>query len=199
MTEMAAADASSDDGPARAASDLRSAAVPAVGAGDHVRGSAELTVIAYGDYECPYCARTDRLLRTLAVRVSFRHFPVRSKHSRARALAAAAEAAALQGSFWKFHDSLFDDQGHIDDPHLWERARRLGLDLERFERDRRSEGVEARVERDFRGGIRAGVVSTPALVFDGRLWHGVPDADVVARLDRGVARLDRGVDSRALR
>ena len=65
------------------------------------------------------------------------------------------------------HDSLLEDQGHLDDPHLW-RARALGLDLERFEADRRSEAVAERVERDFRSGIRAGVTTTPTLFVDGR-------------------------------
>ena len=98
----------------------------------------------------------------------FRHFPVQSKHPRARVLAHAAEAAALQGRFWEMHDSLLEDQAHLDDPHLWERAERLGLDLERFEADRRSAGVADRVERDFRSGIRAGVTSTPCLFAGGR-------------------------------
>jgi protein-disulfide isomerase len=93
----------------------------------------------------------------------FRHFPVVSKHPRSRRLAAAAEAAALQGKFWEMHDSLFADQGHLDDPHLWDRARLLGLELDRFEADRRSEEVAARVERDFRSGIAAGVMKTPTM------------------------------------
>ena len=120
-------------------------------------------MIVYGDYECPYCARTELLLAGLPVELVFRHFPVPSKHPRARALAHAAEAAALQGRFWEMHDSLFGDQGHLDDPHLWERVRALGLDLKRFEADRRSEAVAARVERDFRSGIAAGVMKTPTL------------------------------------
>jgi protein-disulfide isomerase len=97
------------------------------------------------------------------VTLVFRHFPVVSKHPRSRRLAAAAEAAHLQGRFWEMHDSLFGDQGHLDDPHLWERARRFGLDLDRFERDRRSDAVAERVQRDFRSGIAAGVMKTPTL------------------------------------
>lgn len=120
-------------------------------------------VIEYGDYECPYCARTDMLLAGARATRVFRHFPVVSKHPRARVLAHAAEAAASQGAFWEMHDSLFGDQGHLDDPHLWERARLLGLDLDRFEADRRSDEVAARVERDFRSGIAGGVMKTPAL------------------------------------
>jgi protein-disulfide isomerase len=80
------------------------------------------------------------------------------------ALARAAEAAALQGAFWPFHDSLYTDQGHIDDPHLWERCATLGLDVTRFDADRRSEAVAARVTRDVREGLRAGVTATPALL-----------------------------------
>ena len=131
-------------------------------------------VIEYADFECPYCARAHRMLEGLPVMRVFRHFPVTSKHPRARALAHAAEAAALQGRFWELHDSLFEDQGHIDDPHLWDRARNLGLDLKRFEADRRSERVAKRVERDFQSGIRAGVATTPTQFVDGAAHAGVP-------------------------
>jgi protein-disulfide isomerase len=142
-------------------------------------------VIEYGDYECPYCARTDELLGGVAVRRVFRHFPVVSKHPRARVLAAAAEAAALQGAFWDFHDSLYADQGRLDDPHLWDRARRLGLDLDRFDADRRTDAVAARVDRDFRSGVRAGVTTTPTLFAGGRTVAGVPDAGALAALAAG--------------
>ena len=118
-------------------------------------------MIVYGEYECPYCAA--EMAKLNGVTLLFRHFPVVSKHPRSRRLAAAAEAAGLQGRFWEMHDSLFADQGHLDDPHLWQRARDLGLDLDRFEADRRSEAVAARVERDFRSGIAAGVMKTPTL------------------------------------
>jgi protein-disulfide isomerase len=146
-----------------------------------VRGQGKL-VIEYGDYECPYCARADLLLAGLPVRRVFRHFPVVSKHPRARVLAHAAEAAGMQNGFWEMHDSLFGDQGHLDDPHLWARAEALGLDLDRFETDRRSDAVAERVERDFRTGVRAGVMSTPTLFVDGRQFPGVPDAALLMRL-----------------
>jgi protein-disulfide isomerase len=131
-------------------------------------------VIEYADLECPYCARAHLILKELAIQRVFRHFPVVSKHPRARVLAAAAEAAGLQGRFWDMHDSLLEDQGHLDDPHLWERARRFGLDLERFEADRRSEAVAERVETHFRTGIRAGVATTPTQFIGGRALPGVP-------------------------
>ncbi|MEA2429695.1 MAG: hypothetical protein QOI19_168, partial [Thermoleophilaceae bacterium] len=104
-----------------------------------MRGAGSIVVLEYGDYECPYCARTDLMLNGIDVTRVFRHFPVVTKHPRARVLAHAPEAAALQGAFWEMHDSLFGDQGRLDDPHLWDRARRLGLDLDRFEADRRSD------------------------------------------------------------
>jgi protein-disulfide isomerase len=147
-----------------------------------VRGDGRVLVIEYGDYECPYCARADLLLADLPVTRVFRHFPVVSKHPRARALAQAAEAAAAQGAFWAMHDSLFGDQGHLDQPHLWQRVERLGLDLERFEADRRTDEIDARVQRDFRSGVRAGVVTTPTLFVDGIPHAGVPSAELLARL-----------------
>ena len=119
------------------------------------------------------------LLAELPIRRVFRHFPVVSKHPRARVLGCAAEAAGLQGAYWKFHDSLYADQGRLDDPHLWNRIRTLGLDLGRFEADRRSGAVADRVERDFRSGLRAGVVTTPTLFVDGHAYPGVPNADLL--------------------
>ncbi len=120
-------------------------------------------MIVYADFECPYCAALELRLRGLALQVVFRHFPVRSSHPRAWAAACAAEAAAGQGRFWEMHDSLFADQARLEDPHLWSRAQRLGLDLERFEADRRSDAAHDRVKRDFRSGVRGGVVTTPTL------------------------------------
>ena len=133
-------------------------------------------MIEYADLECPHCARSHLILKELPVRRVFRHFPVVSKHPRARALAAAAEAAGRQGRFWEMHDSLLEDQGHLDDPHLWERAERLGLDLERFEADRRSREAGERIDSDFRSGIRAGVATTPTQFVGGGVHPGVPGA-----------------------
>jgi protein-disulfide isomerase len=139
---------------------LQSAAVPPPADDDHVRGEGPV-VIVYGDYECPYCAA--ELAQLEGITLVFRHFPVVSKHPRSRRLAAAAEAAHLQGRFWEMHDALYADQGHLDDPHLWDRAKKLGLDVDKFDADRRSNEVAARVERDFRSGISAGVMKTPTM------------------------------------
>jgi protein-disulfide isomerase len=114
--------------------------------------------------------------------VAFRHFPVKASHPRAWVAACAAEAAALQGRFWEMHDKLFADQGRLEDPHLWARARALGLELEQFDADRRGEAVAARVKRDFQSGVRAGVVTTPALFVDGRHYAGRAAAEALERL-----------------
>jgi protein-disulfide isomerase len=151
---------------------VHSAPVPEPAADDHIRGAGRLVVV-YGDYECPYCAAE---LAKVEGRIVFRHFPVVSKHPRSRRLAEAAEAAALQGRFWEMHDSLFADQGRLEDPHLWARAERLGLDLARFELDRRSDEVLARVKRDFQSGVRAGVVTTPTVFAGERTYTGRIDA-----------------------
>jgi protein-disulfide isomerase len=146
--------------------DLTTAPVPAIRSDDHVRGDAaspEL-VVMYADFSCPRCAVAAIRLREAGTPVGFRHFALKTRHPRAVPLAHAAEAAALQGAFWPFHDSVFEDQGRIDDPHLWDRCERLGLDVGRFEADRRSQAVAERVARDLREGMRAGVTSTPALL-----------------------------------
>jgi protein-disulfide isomerase len=145
-------------------SDLGSAPIPVPGEHDHRRGPAPAPlVIVYADFECPFCAVVHQRLAPLELRLVFRHFPVRSSHPRAWAAACAAEAAGLQGRFWEMHDALFADQARLEDPHLWERARRLGLDVERFDADRRREEVRERIARDFRSGVRGGVVTTPTL------------------------------------
>jgi len=127
-----------------------------------VRGEGELLIV-YADLGCAHCAAAWTEIVGRPGRLVFRHFPVASKHPRAPALHAAAEAAGRQGHFFAMVDSLYGDRGHVDDPHLWRRAEELGLDLDRFEADRRSDAVAQRVRRDFTAGIRAGVARTPAL------------------------------------
>ncbi|HEY1593683.1 MAG TPA: thioredoxin domain-containing protein [Solirubrobacteraceae bacterium] len=138
-----------------------------------MRGSEDAPlVIEYADFECPFCAALSAKLARVQVRRVFRHFPVRSSHPRAWAAACAAEAAGAQGRFWEMHELLFSDQGRLEDPHLWSRARTLGLDLERFDADRRGDALKARVRRDFESGVRAGVVTTPTVFAGGRMLSG---------------------------
>ncbi len=127
-----------------------------------MRGEGE-ALIVYADLACPHCAAAWVEICAREALIAFRHFPVTSKHPRAPVLHAAAEAAGRQGRFFEMVDSLYADRGHVDDPHLWRRAEELGLELERFEADRRAEDVAARVRRDFESGIRGGVTGTPAL------------------------------------
>jgi protein-disulfide isomerase len=140
---------------------LTSAAVPPVGPQDHRRG-AGTELIVYADLGCPRCASAWLEVGEREAMIVFRHFPVASKHPRSPFLHAAAEAAGRQGRFFEMVDSLYGDRSHVDDPHLWQRADRLGLNLERFELDRRSDAIAARVRSDFESGIRAGITSTPA-------------------------------------
>ncbi len=171
-------------------SDLRSAPAAPLRPDDHVRGpSGAPLVVVYGDFECPFCAQVELRLRDLPLRRVFRHFAVKSKHPRAWAAACAAEAADRQSAFWPMHDALYADPARLEDPHLWARAQALGLSLERFEADRRSEEVAAHVRADFRGGVRAGVVATPALVAAGRLLQGaIGFAELAGLVDPGQRR-----------
>ncbi len=163
--------------------DLRSAPLPPLTDSDHVRGPAGAPLVTvYADYECPFCAVTEARLATAAIRACFRHFPVRTSHPRAWAAAQAAEAAAAQGAFWPMHDALFADQGRLEDPHLWARAQALGLDVDRFDADRRSAEVLARVRADFEAGLRGGVATTPTLVVGGALHPGIPDTSWLSQL-----------------
>jgi protein-disulfide isomerase len=158
--------------------------VPPIGPADRVRGTAssERAVIVYGDYECPFCAALDQRLATAPVRFAFRHFPVRANHPRAHAAACAAEAAALQGAFWAMHDALFADQAHLEDPHLWARAEALGLDVARFDADRRDPAIADGVRASLRAGIRAGVATTPTVFVDGELHPGRPGEALWSRI-----------------
>jgi protein-disulfide isomerase len=155
--------------------ELTSAGPPPIGADDHVTGEG-VEAIVYADFGCPYCARDWARIRELPLRLCLRHYPMAAKHPRAPALHAAAEAAGLQGAFWEMSDSLYQDRGRVDDPHLWQRVERLGLDLERFERDRRSDAVAERIRRDFESGIRAGVAGTPTAFVEGaQIQHQVAE------------------------
>lgn len=163
--------------------DLRSAPVPQPRPQDHVRGPRDAPlVLLYADFSCPRCAVAWARLREAEVRLVFRHFALQAKHPRAVPLAIAAEAAGRQGAFWELHDRLYADQGRQDDPHVWEHVRALGLDLDRFEADRRESEVAQRVASDVRDALRAGVTATPSLFHSGTLHAGAPDPAWLAAL-----------------
>lgn len=169
--------------------DLRTAAPPPLRDDDHVRGDPARTLIVfYADFTCPRCAVAHDRLVAAGARVAFRHFALKAKHPRAIAVALAAEAAARQDAFWPFADTLYADQAHLDDPHLWQRARDLGLDVARLDADRRGDEAAARVREDTRAALAAGATTTPTMFAANTICPGVPDADWLARLgyDGGV-------------
>jgi len=169
--------------------DLRSAPPPSLRDDDHVRGGPGANLIVfYADFTCPRCALAHERLTAVDARVVFRHMALKAKDERALPTACAAEAAGAQGEFWPFADALYADQGHLDDPHLWRRATALGLDLERFDADRRGPEAAARVQRDTRAALAAGATTTPMLFAGGIAHSGVPDSDLLRRLgyDRAV-------------
>lgn len=164
--------------------DLTSAPVPPLRDDDHVRGPHDAPlVVAYADFTCPRCALAAQRLAVESLRVCFRHFALHTRHPRAVPVAIAAEAAARQGAFWPFHDALYRDRGRLDDPHLWRRCADLGLDVERFQADRRDPALAERVTRDVREAMRAGGATTPLLILpDGTVHQGAPDAVLLAAL-----------------
>jgi len=163
--------------------DLRTAAPPPLHADDHVRGDPAATLIVfYADFTCPRCALAHERLVAAGARVAFRHLALKAKHPRAIAVALAAEAAGQQAAFWPFADALYADQGHLDDPHLWQRARDLELDLARFDEDRRGDEAARRVREDTRAALAAGATTTPTLFGPDSTHSGVPDAGWLAGL-----------------
>ncbi len=169
-----------------------------VSARDHAEGpgDAPLTLVEYGDYQCPYCGATypvvQRLQRTLGkkLRFVFRNFPLTQAHPYALIAAEAAEAAALQGKFWEMHDLLFEKQ-HLLKPEVipsW--AKSIGLNFEQFENDIKQGVVEKRIKEDRQSGIRSGVNGTPTFFINGTRYDGSPDyASLLAALE---SELDLG-------
>lgn len=142
---------------------------------DHVIGDAQapVTVVEYGDFECPYCGQAHPIVNKLlidlgdTVRFVFRNFPLSEIHPHARTAAYAAEAAGLQGKFWEMHNLLFENQDSLEDHNLVSFAYVLKLDVERFIRDIDSEAVTQKVHDDFWSGIRSGVNGTPTFFING--------------------------------
>jgi protein-disulfide isomerase len=151
---------------------------------DHVRGgSAGRLIVEYGDYQCPYSRQAFRQVERVEsrlgdqVRFAFRHFPLTEIHPHALAASAAAEAAAMQGRFWEMHSLLFHRQNALEDADLRCYAADLGLDVERFDRDRASPAVLARIRRDVESGVATGeVLGTPTMFIDGVVHRGPYDA-----------------------
>ncbi|MED7823280.1 Na+/H+ antiporter NhaA [Streptomyces chiangmaiensis] len=149
---------------------------------DHVRGprKAPVTVVEYGDYECPFCGQAESVVRELLgdfgdVRYVWRHLPLTDVHPHAQLAAEAAEVAALQGRFWDMHDLLISHQGDLTIDDLLGHAADLGLDLRRFERDMRAHAGATRVAEDVESADLGGVAGTPTFFVNGRRHYGAYD------------------------
>jgi protein-disulfide isomerase len=160
---------------------------------DQVLGPADarVTLVEYGDYECPHCGALHPVIQAARkafggnLRFAFRHFPLGSSHPHALAAAKAAAAAAEQGRFWEMHDRLYERQDRLTDEELLRHARKLGLDLGRFQRDLASREVEARIREDLASAAQSGATGTPSLFINGELYQGSFERDeVLAALAR---------------
>jgi len=147
---------------------------------DHLRSNinAPLTLLEYGDYECPYCGRAFPIVNQLRahfgdrLRFVFRHFPQNSVHPHAGVAAQAAEAAGAQGKFWEMHDLLFAHQDDLADADLNHYALRLGLEIYRFQTDLASERYAQRVRDNYQSGADSGVTGTPTFFINGIRYRG---------------------------
>jgi len=152
--------------------------------GDHVRGEpgADITIIEYGDFQCPYCARAYPTLAELQQRygdriaVVYRHLPL-GMHPFAEGAAEAAEAAGAQGKFWEMHDKLFEYQAQMSPGQLPLLAQELGLDGERFDVDIATRKHRERVRTQAEGGKAAGASGTPSFFINGERYHGDSDRE----------------------
>jgi formate-nitrite transporter family protein len=147
---------------------------------DHAQGppNAPITLLEYGDYECPYCGRAYPIVKELQQRMGgrlrfvFRNFPLNSVHPHASIAAQSAEAASAQGKFWEMHDMLYEHQDDLADADLTQYALKLGLELYRFRSDLASEIFARRIEEDVRTGKASGVTGTPSLFINGKRYRG---------------------------
>jgi protein-disulfide isomerase len=166
-----------------------------VAARDHSQGAqkARVTLVEYGDYECPHCGRAYPIVKELQSRLEselrfvFRNFPLGQIHPHAEHAAEAAEAAAAQGKFWEMHDLIFEHQQALADRHLLEYARTLGLDEQRFQRELTSHTYAPRVREDFLSGIKSGVNGTPTFFINGMRHDDSWDVDTLEQALRANA------------
>ena len=155
-------------------------AEPEIAADDHVLGSgdAPVTVLEYGDYECPFCRGAYRDVHRMlelysgSIRFAFRNFPIQQLHPHAEQAAEAAEAAAAQGKFWEMYELLLRPSSSLDLDSLVSHARELGLDTERFRQEVTGRAYAAKIEADVREGFRNGVNATPKFYVNGERIDG---------------------------
>ncbi len=154
---------------------------------DHIQGptDAPLTLVEYGDYQCPFCGEAYPIVKEVQERLgdklcfAFRNFPLVNSHPHAEHAAEAAESAATQGQFWEMHDLLFENQDALDDKSLGEYAIALNLDARQLLADVKSGANMARIRDDCISGARAGVNGTPSFFVNGVRFNGPPDVDTL--------------------
>ncbi len=154
---------------------------------DHAQGSAKaaITLVQYGDYECPYTRQSTNVVRAIQqelgeqLRFVFRNFPLTEIHPHALHAALAAEAAAAQGKFWQMHDYIFHHQHTLEDSDLEQFAEAVGLDMQQFALDVAEQRSLARIEEDVEGGERSGVQGTPTFFINGVLYRGSWEQDAL--------------------
>ena len=154
---------------------------------DHRQGpaTAAVTLVQYGDYECPYTRQSTTVVRALQqqlgdqLRFVFRNFPLTQIHPHALHAALAAEAAAAQGKFWQMHDSIFHHQHTLADSDLEQFAEAVGLDMQQYARDMAEQRALARIEEDVEGGERSGVQGTPTFFINEVLYRGSWEQDAL--------------------
>jgi protein-disulfide isomerase len=154
---------------------------------DHIQGpaTAKVTLVEYGDYQCPHCLQAYPIMLDLQehmgerMRLVFRNFPITTIHPDAQNAAEAAEAAGAQGKFWEMHDYLFEHQSRLDDVALLSYAADLGLDVARFMADLETHAFAARVHEDFLSGVRSGVNGTPTFFINGLRHDGPWDLETL--------------------
>jgi len=166
-----------------------------VGERDHAQGLAEapVTLVEYGDFECPYCRQAFPIVKQVQSRLGarlrfvFRNFPLTEQHHHAQHAAEAAEAAGAQGAFWQMHDRLFERQFALEDENLIEYAQELGLDADRVAGELAAHAHKARVREDFMSGVRSGVNGTPTFFINGVRHDEAWDVDsLTAAVERAV-------------
>ncbi|HSU67993.1 MAG TPA: thioredoxin domain-containing protein [Tepidisphaeraceae bacterium] len=162
---------------------------------DHSAGpeDAPVTLVEYGDYECPHCGAVHPIINQIQssmgdrLRFVFRNFPLSTMHRHAMRAAEAAEAAGAQGRFWPMHDLLFENQQHLEDADLVADAKSIGADASRFQQDLASHRFLSHVQEDFRGAMRSGVKGTPAFFINGERYTGVYDLEPLLEVIRDAA------------
>jgi protein-disulfide isomerase len=152
-------------------------------------GTGPLLLVEFSDFQCPYCASARKTLKLFAdkypdrIKLVYRHFPLTQIHDEALPAAKAAWAAQQQGKFWEYHDALFDQQKSLNDATFISIAKTLGLDLAKFDRDRRSPQSAQAIESDQKLGESIGIEGTPFMIFNGEPLSGaVPVAELEKRL-----------------